>query len=116
MTKIIYDPDELDLLVEGHAQSGKKGEDLVCAAISALTMTLEATLKVQDSIISFVLKNQEKARFHAYISPKSPLRAQAMVIFETIATGLLALAEEYPEFVQFDIKEEEEAKEKDDLL
>lgn len=107
MTKIIYRPDDLDLVVEGHAGKAKKGEDLVCAAVSTLTMTLEQTLKVQSDIISFVMKNSEKARFRAYVSDNSPLRAQAVVIFETIATGLLALAEEFPEFVKFDIEGEE---------
>lgn len=109
MTKITYKPDELDLVVEGHAGKAAKGEDLVCAAVSTLTMTLEQTLKVQGDIVSFVLKNKDKARFHAYISDNSPLRAQAMVIFETIATGLLALAEEFPEYVKFDIQQEDES-------
>ena len=111
MTQVTYKPDIPDLVVEGHAGQAEKGEDLVCAAVSALTNTLEQTLLIQTSVVSFVLKNKEKARFHAYISEKSPLRAQAIVIFETIATGLLALAEEFPEYVKFDIQQEEEEEE-----
>ena len=41
MTKIVYEPDRLRLRMEGHAGAGAEGEDLVCAALSMLGMTLE---------------------------------------------------------------------------
>lgn len=106
MTKVIYNPDTMDLIVSGHAGSAEKGEDLVCAAVSALTNTLEQVFLVQDSMEGHVMRKAgERPFFHAWIPKGSPLLAQGMVVMETIATGLLALSEQFPAFVEFELRE-----------
>ena len=40
MTEITYNHQEKKVTIKGHAQSGEYGNDLVCAAVSALTYTL----------------------------------------------------------------------------
>ena len=43
MVEIKIRPD--GLTVDGHAEEGPYGHDIVCAAVSALTFTLEAALR-----------------------------------------------------------------------
>jgi len=111
MTEVIYNPDTLDLIVTGHAGSGKPGEDVVCAAVSTLTNTLEQVFLVQDQMEGHIMrkagneKNGNQPIFHAWIPKGSPLLAQGIVVMETIATGLLALSEQFPDHVSFDLRE-----------
>jgi uncharacterized protein YsxB (DUF464 family) len=45
MTRVRYDRADLCLSMEGHAGAGKPGNDPVCAALSALMMTLERRMQ-----------------------------------------------------------------------
>ena len=45
MTRVCYDRAGLLLRMEGHAQAGPEGQDLVCAALSMLMMTLERRMQ-----------------------------------------------------------------------
>ena len=47
MTRIEYDRAAFSLTMEGHAGAGEAGNDLVCAALSTLMMTLER--RMQDT-------------------------------------------------------------------
>ena len=53
---------------------------------------------------------KDKALFKAWVLNSSPLLAQAVVVMETIATGLAMLASQFPENVDFELigGEEEE--------
>lgn len=48
MTRAIYDREHLRLTMEGHAEAGPGGEDLVCAALSMLAMTLERRVRERE--------------------------------------------------------------------
>lgn len=110
MTRVEYSPDEMRIEVKGHAGGGQIGEDLVCAAVSALTGTLEEVFLVQHDMQGFIQKQSEGPVFRAWVQGTSPLKAQAFVVMETIATGLAALAEQFPECVSFEITGDGEEK------
>lgn len=107
MTNISYWPDDLIIKISGHAGAGEKGEDLVCAAVSALATTIEQVFLVQDQMQGHIAKIPETATITAWVPKCSPLLAQAFVVMETVATGLAAIAEQFPEFVSFEIIGEE---------
>lgn len=108
MTKVHYYPKTLDLIVKGHAGQAEKGEDLVCAACSTLANTLEAVFQVQKDMHGVVVRNEKTAQFHAFIHRNEcQLMAQAFVVMETIATGYAALAEQFPDYVEFEVITEE---------
>lgn len=109
MTKVQYYPKTLDLIVTGHAGQAEKGEDLVCAACSTLANTLEAVFQIQKDMHGVVVRNDLTAPlFHAFIyRNECQLMAQAFVVMETIATGYAALAEQFPEYVEFEVITEE---------
>ena len=108
MTKVTYWPERMEILVDGHSGSAEKGEDLICAAVSALASTLQAVFAVQKDMHGDTLWNTERPFFHAWVKSDTELRAQAFVVMETIATGYAALAEQYPAYVSFEVITEEE--------
>ena len=101
MVKIGWKP-EGELQVLGHAGGGKKGEDLVCAAVSALVLTLAANTDrmaragwVTDPVIRLA---DGSARICC--TPTKEYRAAAELIFGSICAGFEVLAGKYPEHVQ----------------
>ena len=99
-----YEDEEESVLgfeAEGHAMTAPKGEDLVCAAVSALAGTLESysalliraeeTLPVEPEIDM----GDGKAHIRLTLSPEGFLLAR--IAFHVVRTGLLRLEEAYPE-------------------
>lgn len=83
------------LTVRGHAGQGRYGEDIVCAAASALVETLAIGLKQVASQPADGLVEEGQAEFTFL----SPLSSEAQAIIETISAGLKDLAESEPRFV-----------------
>ena len=49
MIRVIYHPQHNRLTADGHAGSGPQGHDLVCAAISALALTLAGNVSYMQA-------------------------------------------------------------------
>ena len=77
--------------LEGHANSDAFGKDLVCAAVSALTLTLAANVENLDG--AEVSLEPGKARITG-----SP---EAAPVFDCICKGYELLAGKFPEYVCF---------------
>lgn len=90
MTKITCEPDVYRMTIEGHSSSAPKGEDLVCAAVSALGLTLAEFVegRCRDRIVSI------RDGFICVQGDKSTAQA-----FDFARTGFRMLAEMYPEHV-----------------
>lgn len=50
MIDIRYNIKDYTVSIDGHAGSAEKGNDLICAAVSALAHTLEANLRQLESV------------------------------------------------------------------
>ena len=89
----------------GHAGSGEKGKDIVCAGVSALVIAL--TERISDlecehliRVESFYIADGE---ISLEISWQDAFgRAAALGVFETVRAGLTRIAEMYPENVSCD--------------
>ncbi len=87
--------------VIGHAGQAEKGEDIVCAGLSALTITaanaLETVAKVQPLV-------RTRDGFLSVRLPRkglSPRQAHdARVILRTVRRGLADMAAAYPQYVR----------------
>ena len=110
MTRIVYEPAELRLRMEGHAGAGAYGEDPVCAALSMLSMTLERRV-TELAEHCFPAISRAPGRFQAVCRPEEDFAEQCRECFETVAAGLALLAEERPEHVRF--RRQEDANEED---
>lgn len=85
--------------VEGHAGFGESGEDLVCAAVSVLTQT--AVLGLEHHLDASPEVEVEKGRLRCQL-PVLTIRdmEQAEVILRTMYLGLMAIAENYDQYIQ----------------
>ena len=107
MTRILYEPEALRLSMQGHAGAGPKGEDLVCAALSMLMLTLEARCREREEDCLPTL-SRAPGRFSIQCRPESGQEARCRESFDTVVAGLSLLAEREPEHVQVEIDQSEE--------
>ena len=81
------------LEVKGHANSAEYGQDLVCAAVSAVvTGGFNNLVNVKD----YEIKLDEG---HTLFKSERPLDAHDEVVIETIVCGLNTIAETNPKFI-----------------
>ena len=104
MTEIIYNRKDRKVTVNGHAQAGKIGNDLVCAAVSALTCTLAENIAGYASEIEGISDHIRLDEGDAeIICTECPTEFGRVIdlVFCTICTGFEKLAETYPENVKY---------------
>lgn len=94
MIQITYNEmgDMMFLRAEGHAEFAPKGQDIVCAAVSALMQTLAYSL---DSGTVTCADDRNLMVVQAKQSTDS------LAKFELVTDGLILLADAYPEHVQY---------------
>lgn len=104
MIEIKFNPKTLTLDVEGHANHGEKGEDIVCAAISALFYTLaESLYAYKDMMAEDIDFSDEDGNGHISCKPKAEYEANVSLIYWTILNGFDIVAKHYKEYVNLSI-------------
>ncbi len=107
MTNVRYAPGEYRLRIEGHAGAGKPGEDLVCAAVTALAWTLIDALEQDDDFRAEIFLDQTAGIMDLRCDPDSDEAAEkCRYLLEIICGGLKLLEEHYPAHVR--VTEEED--------
>lgn len=92
----------LHMKLEGHAGSAPGGQNLVCAAVSALAYTLAAAvLRLHTAA---VLRNAPSCQLEEGLGevaavPQESFREAVQMAFWTVQCGMAALAEHFPEQV-----------------
>ena len=105
MIKAIYYRNYHRLTIEGHANSGEQGHDLVCAGVSVLAYTLAANvgnMEASDLIRNPIVRLDNGS---AEISCEPKRKAGAFVgrIFEAVCVGFDMLAHDYPQYISYEI-------------
>ena len=105
MIKAVYYRSYNRLTVEGHANSGEPGHDLVCAGASTLVYTLAANvgnLEANGQARNPIVKLDTGC---AEISCEAKRKSEAMVgrIFEAVCVGFEMLAQSYPQYITYEI-------------
>ena len=107
MIKIVYNIKENAVTIEGHAHSAEYGHDLVCAAVSALALTLATNVEymqmhgaVEDAVINLT---EGRAEISCKVA-NSEHKAHIRQMFTHICVGFEALSERYPKFITYDIE------------
>lgn len=103
MTRICYDRAGLCLSMEGHAQAGPEGGDLVCAALSMLMMTLERRMQ-ERAEAALPVVSRGPGRFMIRCAPEPDAERLCRESFDTVAAGMNVLAENRPECVSFTLE------------
>ena len=102
MIEIKFKPDTFTVDISGHAEHGKKGEDIVCAAISTLFYTLaQALYPYNDKTEDGIDFRDEDGNGHLSCKPKPEYVNNITLIYWTILSGFELVAENYKENVNF---------------
>lgn len=105
MINITFNPKDLELNIEGHAQHGKKGEDIVCAAISTLFYTLgEALYQLEDAMESPIVFEDNDGKGRVKCFPKEKYKGNITSTYWTILVGMEMVANNYPKNVTFQVR------------
>lgn len=92
---------------KGHAGYAEAGEDIVCAAVSALTQATEYGLtEVIGAPVDRKL-NEKRADYTVELvsSADAATRQQAQVLFKTLSGSLQSIANEYPRHIRIIFQE-----------
>lgn len=104
MIKIKFNPDKYDLKITGHADHGKKGEDIVCSAISTLFYTLgEALYESKDMLDGELIFENDNGKGHIWCRPKPEYEGNIARTYWTIMVGFDLVAKNYEKNVKFEI-------------
>ncbi len=100
MINITFNPNIFTLDIEGHANHGKKGEDVVCAAVSTLFYTLAVSLyQVKHLMAEDIVFSDEDGNGHISCKPKEEYESNVSLIYWTILNGFDLVEKNYKKFV-----------------
>ena len=100
MITVEFNPKTYTLDVTGHAEHGKKGEDIVCAAISTLFYTLAESLYVSKHMLAEdIVFSDEDGNGHLSCKPKAEYEANVSLIYWTILNGFDIVSKNYKKYV-----------------
>ncbi|NLM52030.1 MAG: ribosomal-processing cysteine protease Prp [Firmicutes bacterium] len=86
--------------VKGHSGSAPKGEDIVCAGVSALVQTLYFSLQ---KLLQLELEAKIREGYFDMRIPQNlpeSLQEKTALLAEATLVGLAAMAKSYPEYLQ----------------
>ncbi|MEG0289362.1 MAG: ribosomal-processing cysteine protease Prp [Carnobacterium sp.] len=90
--------------VTGHAESGTYGNDIVCAAVSALTIGTTNSLAVLSGFTPLIETNDEVEGGYLYVELPLEINGEqlniAQILLESLLLSLIGVAEEYPDYVE----------------
>lgn len=105
MIDITFKPNTYSLDITGHAEHGKKGEDIVCAAISTLFYTLGESLFVsRDMMAEDIVFSDEDGNGHISCKPKVKYEANVSLIYWTILNGFELVSKNYKNFINLKVE------------
>lgn len=106
MIKVVYDRKATKLTVEGHANSGEPGHDLVCASASILVYTFASFAKNTHKARQIKKLRIKLDAGDAEVSFKARPRYRVAVtlVCDAICGGFELLARNYPQYVSYEIK------------
>lgn len=107
MINIIFKPKLFELEIKGHAGQGKKGEDIVCSAVSTLFYTLgQALIDSENMLDQAVEFKDENGNGYLNCKPSKEYEANISLMWLTILKGFELVALNYSKYVNFVVEGE----------
>lgn len=108
MIEVVYHRDYHRVTVDGHAESGEAGHDLVCASASILAYTLAGNVVNLSAGGDRTVRNPhiELSEGHAEISctPVNRYRHTVTLMFDSVCVGFDLLGQKYPDFIKYEVR------------
>ena len=106
MINITYHRDLNRVEMQGHAQSGELGHDLVCASATILVYTLATFVENMKKAGQVYNPTAELKEGEAliYCSPPTKYRSSVTLVFDSICAGFELLARDYPDNISYEIR------------
>lgn len=96
MINIEFNPKTFELNINGHAEHGKKGEDIVCSAISILFYTLAKSISnCREMLQEEMVFEFDDGNGKLSCKPKAEYEANISLIYWTILNGFQLVADNY---------------------
>ena len=98
-----YPDGRMGMRVRGHAGFGQKGQDIVCAAVSILTLTAarETERMYENGFLRCLPETVLREGFASVtVCPRPRFRRQVRIAFGVVHTGMRLLAQSYPRHVR----------------
>ena len=106
MIQITYHRQYNRVTVKGHAGSGPEGHDLVCAAVSALTLTLAGNvshMETQEAVYGVII-NLKEGNSEIQCTPYRRYKDSVAQIYRAVCVGFELLATQYPENIFYEMR------------
>ena len=106
MIQVTYHRRYHRLTVEGHAQSGEPGHDLVCAAASALAYTMAANVAnmADNGQVREPIMKLNPGEAEVGCNPATRYKATVGLVFDSVCLGFELLAMNYPDYISYEIR------------
>ncbi len=106
MIRVVYHPKYFRVSVRGHARSGEPGRDLVCAAASALAVTMAENVTAMERAgqVRELQVTLRSGLAEVCCVPRAGHRATARLVMNAVCLGWERLAREYPEFLSYEVR------------
>ncbi len=106
MIRVTYHRQYNRVKVEGHAGSGPEGHDLVCAAVSAIVLTLAGNVSYMEAqeAVHGVTMNISEGNAEIQCTAYRRYKDSVEQIFRAICVGFELLATKYPENISYEVR------------
>lgn len=98
----------LSFCISGHSGFAERGKDIVCAGISTMAFTIVDVIDRYPELNAEIFIDSQIDTIAVRVSPKDDsARKTAEVLLDVLQSGLLALANEYPDYIDVILSGEE---------
>lgn len=106
MIEVIYYREHNRLTVTGHAGSDEYGKDLICAAVSALALTLSANVEnmaARDCVCAYTAR-LDPGDTEISCNPRTRYRSSVRQVFMAVCVGFEVLADKWPDYISYSVR------------
>lgn len=103
MIEVTYYREHNRVTVKGHAHSNEYGKDLVCAAVSALVLTLAANVgqMAGKGYVAEPVTKLEAGDAEISCKARAKYRDSVKQVFMSVCVGFEILADQYPDYISY---------------
>ena len=106
MIEVIYYREHNRVTVTGHAKSDEYGRDLICAAVSALALTLKANVEhmADSGCVTDPIVKLEEGNAEISCKAKARYRQSVRQTLMSVCVGFEILASKWPDYISYAVR------------